>query len=413
MSPQVNRRQLLLGGAGLGALAGVAAGGFGLGRSQAQAEDVFMGAVDFRGEHQSGIVTPAQQQMIMVAFDMVADRRADLIDLLEKWTLAAERMQAGELVNDPKARDDVPPDDTGEAMDLAPAALTITFGFGATLFNHPEKGDRYGIADKCPEILAAGIPRMAAEKIDPAKSHGDLVVQICAEDPMVVLHAMHQFKRIAFGTASVRWMQLGYGRTSSTSKDQQTPRNLFGFKDGTGSLKGEDPAELLDGHVWIQPGDDQGDWAAGGSYLCFRKIHMMMEVWDELVLNEQETIIGRNKIEGAPLSGGEEFTHPDFSTEDIAEDSHLAVVHPDNNGGAHMLRRGYNYTEGLTDLGRLDAGLFFIAFVRDPQVNFINILSKMAGDQLTEYLQHTATGMFICPPGIREGDTFVGQTLLG
>ena len=145
---------------------------------------------------------------------------------------------------------------------------------------------------------------------------------------------------------------------------------------------------------------------------------MMMEVWDELILSEQEKTIGRNKLEGAPLSGGEEFTDPNFTATDddgaplIDVDSHVAIVHPDHNGGHRLLRRGYNYTEGLTDLGRLDAGLFFIAYVRDPAESFIPILQRMATDQMTEYLQHTASAMYIMPPGIGKNDSYVGQKLL-
>lgn len=410
----VSRRAMLMGGIGAGALLGVGGFGAGFATARATSDDRSDEVVEFRGEHQSGITTPAQQQMIMVAFDMVATRKQDLQSLLEDWTLAAERMQAGELVNDPKVFEDVPPDDTGEAMGLGAGALSITFGFGASLFD-----ERFGLADRCPEALAEGIPRMAAEKIDEDKSNGDLVVQVCGEDPMVVLHAVHQLKRIAFGTASVRWMQLGYGRTSSTSAEQDTPRNLFGFKDGTSNIKAEDTDDELNEHLWIQPEDDAGEWLSGGSYLCIRKIHMMMEVWDELVLSEQQAIIGRNKIEGAPLSGGEEFDAPDFeATEEdgsaplIDVDSHLAIVHPTHNNGARMLRRGYNYTEGLTELGRLDAGLFFIAYVRDPRTNFIPVLSRMVDDQLTEYIQHVASSVFVVPPGIGENDTFVGQRLL-
>ncbi|WP_018118398.1 iron uptake transporter deferrochelatase/peroxidase subunit [Corynebacterium mastitidis] len=405
MTAKISRRAMLL-GTGVGA--GGVLGGFALGRHAPAEGASLSGEVEFRGEHQSGILTPAQQQMLMVAFDVVATRREDLVALLETWTLAAERMQAGEPVNAPKARDDVPPDDTGEAMGLGAARLSVTFGFGASLFR-----EDFGLANKCPAALREGIPRMAAEKIDEDRSHGDLVIQICAEDPMVVLHAMHQFKRLAFGTASVRWMQVGYGRTASTSTEQETPRNLFGFKDGTANIKAEDPQAELDKHLWIQPGDEAGAWAAGGSYLCVRKIHMMMEVWDELILSEQQRIIGREKVGGGPMSGGEEFSAPDFGDGRIDAHSHLATVHPQHNGGARMLRRGYNYTEGLTELGRLQAGLFFIAYVRDPRTNFIPVLARMSEDLLTEYLQHTATGLYLVPPGIREGDAYVGQRLLG
>ena len=402
MSPKISRRAMLL---GTGMSAGTALGGFALGRgaSISHAEQT----VEFRGEHQSGILTPAQQQMLMVAFDMVGTRREDLVALLEKWTLAAERMQAGEPVNTPKARDDVPPDDTGEALGLEAARLTITFGFGASLFK-----ESFGLEQRCPEPLQQGIPRMAAEKIEDERSHGDLVIQICAEDPMVVLHAMHQFKRLAFGTAVVRWMQVGYGRTASTSTEQETPRNLFGFKDGTANIKAEDSAAELNEHLWIQSGDESGAWAAGGTYLCVRKIHMMMEVWDELILSEQQRIIGREKIEGGPMSGGSEFEAPDFNHGGIDVHSHLSTVHPAHNNGVRMLRRGYNYTEGLTELGRLQAGLFFIAYLRDPRTHFIPVLSRMSEDLLTEYLQHIATGLYLVPPGIREGDSYVGQRLL-
>ena len=319
-------------------------------------------------------------------------------------------------VNDPKVSKLAPPDDTGEAYDLGPGALTITIGFGESFFLKDGK-DRLGIADRMPEPLKGGIPRMAAEKLDPDQCYGDIVVQACSEDPMISMHAIHNLSRLAFGTATVRWTQLGYGRTSSTSTGQKTPRNLFGFKDGTSNIKKEDSDAELNKHLWIQPGDSGGKYFAGGSYLCTRKIKQMMEVWDELVLQEQEDTIGRDKLEGAPQSGGTEFTDPDFKKkgEDgeplLPVDSHVAMVHPDNNGGARMLRRGYNYMEGTDSLGRLEGGLMFIAYVRNPQTNFIPILKKMSGDAMTEYLQHIATSMWVMPPGVGQGEDYVGQKL--
>lgn len=381
------------------------------------ASDLTQTRYELRGKHQSGILTPAQQQMFLIAFDLIAETREGVIALLKKWTLAAERMMTGEMVNETKVYRDVPPDDTGEAMDSGSSALTVTFAFGAGFFKDTEGRDRYGIASHLPKVLTVGIPRMAAEKIDPDKSYGDVLIQVCAEDPMVSLHAVHNLTRIAFGSARVRWSQLGYGRTSSTSTTQTTPRNLFGFKDGTSNIKAEEPEAELNEHLWIQPEDDFGDVFAGGSCFCMRKIHQMMEVWDEISLSEQEVITGRDKVEGAPLSGGTEFTEPDFSARDedgnlmIAPDSHVATVHPDNNGGRRMLRRGYNYIEGNNELGRLVGGLVFIAFVRNPETNFIPILAKMSTDQMTEYLQHQATGLWIVPPGITGTQEYIGQQL--
>lgn len=419
----VSRRQMLM-GSGLAAigLGAVGVGGYFAG-SRRGAEmahveaDVMRTSYPFRGKHQAGIITPQQQQMHTAAFDMLEDAtRDDLIDLLKKWSLAAERMMAGDLVADMKSFKDVPPDDTGETMGLGPGALTITFGFGETLF-HKDGKDRYGIADRMPEPLKGGIPRMAAEYLDPKNCYGDLIIQACAEDPMIAMHAIHDLTRIAFGTASVKWSQLGYGRTSSTSTGQKTPRNLFGFKDGTSNIKAEDTEAELNKQLWIQPEDSGGKWLAGGTYLCVRKIHQMMEVWDELVLSEQETIIGRDKIHGAPLSGGEEFTTPDFNAKDdkgepkIAVDSHVAIVHPEHHGGNRMLRRGYNYMEGNDKFGRLVGGLFFIAFVRDPRTHFIPVLAAMATDQMTEYLKHIGSGMYVIPPGMSEQDEYIGQAL--
>lgn len=418
----MTRRQMIMHasmaalGLGIGSAGGFALGSHTATEKTLTATDVMKISYPFRGEHQSGILTPQQQQMHTAAYDMISDERDDLIDLLKRWSLAAERMMAGDLVGDPKTFKEVPPDDTGETMGLGPGALTITIGFGESLFVK-DGVDRYDIADRLPEALVGGIPRMAAEKLDASKCYGDLVVQACAEDPMIAMHAIHNMTRIAFGTASVRWTQLGYGRTSSTSTGQQTPRNLFGFKDGTSNIKAEDEQSELNEHLWIQAGDDGGDWFSGGTYLCIRKIKQMMEVWDELVLSEQETIIGRDKLEGAPLSGGTEFSDPDFDKKDedgeplIAIDSHLAIVHPDHNNGRRMLRRGYNYMEGNDQLGRLEGGLFFIAFVRDPKTNFIPILRRMSDDQMTEYLQHIATAVFIIPPGMKETDDYIGQAL--
>ncbi|MFN3338573.1 MAG: iron uptake transporter deferrochelatase/peroxidase subunit [Dietzia sp.] len=414
------RRVLLAGGlaGGVGAAAGfvggrATAGDSGPGDGSASPDRL---TYPFRGDHQQGVTTPAQQQMHLTAFDVTARDRGSLIDLLTAWTRAAENLTAGLPVDSMRVSKSAPPDDTGEAFDLGASGLTITFGFGKTLFRDAQGHDRFGLADRLPAPLAEDIPRMAAEKIDTGRSGGDLVVQACAEDPLVALHAIHNLTRIAFGWATVRWTQLGYGRTSSTGPGQATPRNLFGFRDGTASLRG-DQDELLRDFVWVGNGDDAADWMAGGTYLCARKIRMTMEVWDELPLRDQENSVGRDKISGAPLSGGEEFSAPDFTARSsggspaIPEASHVALMHPTRNAGVHMLRRGYNYTDGSDELGRLDAGLFFIAFVRDPRRHFTPLLARMQFDLLTEYLQHLTTSVFAIPPGLRDGQTYIGQQL--
>jgi deferrochelatase/peroxidase EfeB len=354
----------------------------------------------------------------MAAFDVLTDSRDELVDLLRRWTLAAEQMTAGEPAGDGAVGGDVrlPPDDTGEALDLPASGLTITFGFGPSLFRDADGTDRFGIAGRQPKALRE-LPHFPGDVLDPARSGGDLCIQACADDPQVAVHAVRNLARIGFGTVSVRWSQLGFGRTSTTSTSQSTPRNLFGFKDGTANVKAEETA-ALDEHVWVAAADDEaGSWLAGGSYLVARRINMTIEVWDRQPLGDQEMFVGRTKATGAPLSGGEEHTEPDFSMPGsndqpvIPVDAHVRVVHPDQHGGARMLRRGYNFVDGSNALGGLDAGLFFIAYVRDPATHFVPLqLAMSKTDALVEYLRFTGSALFAVPPGAGPGE-HVGQAL--
>jgi deferrochelatase/peroxidase EfeB len=374
-------------------------------------------AYPFHGAHQAGITTPVQDRLHFAAFDVTTDSRDELVALLRAWTEAAARMVRGlpaGPVGPTEGADDLPPDDTGEAIGLPAAGLTLTLGFGPSLFRDAAGRDRFGLADRRPAALER-LPHFPGDTLDPARSDGDLCVQACADDPQVAVHAIRNLARIGFGTVAVRWSQLGFGRTSTTSTAQSTPRNLFGFKDGTANVKAEE-TDALDEHVWVHRDDDPAEWLAGGSYLVTRRVGMTIEVWDRQPLADQEEFVGRTKDSGAPLSGGGEFTTPDFdlpgsSGPIIPTDAHVRVVHPDHHGGARMLGRGYNFVDGSNDLGGLDAGLFFIAYVRDPRTHFIPVQNAMSkNDALMEYLRFTSSALFAVPPGVRPGE-FVGQTL--
>lgn len=426
----ISRRRLFK-SAGIAGIFGIAGVGVGAGvtaavtgSKSADAQHPTQLVYDFRGEHQAGIVTPAQDNMYTAAFDITTDDREELVKLLTKWTSASEQMCAGELIGGaPDMNRQAAPKDTGEAWGYSVNGLTITFGFGRGLFVDAEGNDRFGLKAKMPKVLEEGMPKFANEALREGSSDGDLLVQVCSNDAQVCVHAVRNLTRIGFGTVRLRWGQIGYGRTSSTTKDQTTPRNLFGFKDGTENIKASDASEELNKYLWVQEGDDQGEWLAGGSYFVARKIHMYLEVWDRVRLAEQEDVIGRDKQFGAPLSVDEpsdarEFDAVDYAAKDekgklkVPADSHIAVVSPQQNDGKRMLRRGYNYTDGNDSLGRLDAGLFFIAYVRDPKEGFYPILKKMTEkDALTEYLQHQASALFAIPPGLAEGDTMIGQKL--
>jgi deferrochelatase/peroxidase EfeB len=420
-SPGLSRRRLFgLAGAGAAsvAVAGVAGGAIG----RATADEPFpvsaaADAVPFHGPHQAGITTPQQDRLHFVAFDVTTDDRAALAGLLRAWTAAARRMTAGRDAGPVGAVDGgpyAPPDDTGEALGLPPSGLTLTVGFGPTLFTDAGGADRFGLAARRPEALAE-LPAFAGDALRPEISGGDLCVQACANDPQVAVHAVRNLARIGQGLVSVRWSQLGFGRTSSTSTGQATPRNLFGMKDGTANLKAENRA-ALDRYVWVARGDGQ-DWLTGGSYLVTRRIRMQIETWDRQPLREQERSIGRAKGTGAPLGRRGEFDPVDFTRRDddgyaVPRNSHVFLAHPSQSGTA-LLRRGYSFVDGSDGLGRLDAGLFFMAYQRDPRTGFVQVQRNLATDALGEYIQHTSSAVFACPPGVRDAGDWWGRALLG
>ncbi len=255
------------------------------------------------------------------------------------------------------------------------------------------------------------MPPLPAEGIDPAISGGDLCIQACSDDPQVAFHAVRNLARIGRGSVVMKWSQLGFGRTAATTREQDTPRNLMGLKDGTNNIRAEDTADL-ERFVWV--GSEAPEWLQGGTYLVTRRIRMIIESWDRTALVEQERTIGRHKYSGAPLGGKDEFDTPDFKARGpdgpvIDRDAHVRLSSGDLLG-TRILRRGYSFTDGFHDVtGELDAGLFFICFQRDP-AQFERIQRNLSSDILNEYIVHTSSAVFAAPPGIREGG-FVGQGL--
>ncbi|MEU2527150.1 iron uptake transporter deferrochelatase/peroxidase subunit [Streptomyces sp. NPDC013087] len=403
-----SRRALLVwGGAGL-ALGAVAAGGaVAAVRSGGDTEPASDSgaAVPFHGAHQAGIATAVQDRLHFAAFDVTTKDRAELMALLREWTRAAERMTAGRAVGEGAygGAAEAPPDDTGEALGLRPSRLTLTIGFGPSLFAE----DRFGLEDRRPEALV-DLPKFPGDNLDAARSGGDLCVQACADDPQVAVHAIRNLARIGMGRTAVRWSQLGFGKTSSTTPGTQTPRNMMGFKDGTRNIAGTDEAALTK-HVWAGAADGT-DWMAGGSYLVARRIRMHIETWDRAPLQEQEDIFGRDKGEGAPVGKAKERDEPFLKA--MLPTAHVRLAHPDSNDGATILRRGYSFTDGTDGLGRLDAGLFFLAYQRDVRRGFIPVQRRLAAsDALNEYIQHVGSAVFAVPPGVRDADDWWGRAM--
>lgn len=366
-------------------------------------------AFPFHGTHQAGVTTPAQERLVFASFDVTAASPTALRDLLATWTAAASRLSRGEPVAEPLGSY-APPADTGEATGLGAAGLTLTVGFGPSLFDR-----RFGLAARRPAALQA-LPAFPGDALDPARSGGDLCVQACADDPQVAFHAIHNLARLGLGVVALRWIQTGFGRTSSTTASQDTPRNLLGFKDGTNNLLADDRA-ALDRFVWVGDETDQ-QWMRGGTYLVARRIRTHLEAWASTPLSSQQEAIGRFKESGAPLSGAREHDRVDLAARGFRGEpviplgAHVRAAAAASNHGARILRRGYSFADGLDPrTGELDAGLFFICFQKDPRAQFTRIQSNLAlNDTLRTYLVHTSSAVFACPPGAATGHSW-GESL--
>jgi deferrochelatase/peroxidase EfeB len=379
---RLSRREALAGVAA-GALAGGAATQLAGGsRSRASAP-----VRPFDGGRQAGIATPSQDHLTLAAFDLHTPDRSDVPRLLRDWTALVVALCGGTAP--------AVVDDTGERAGLDATGLTVTVGFGASLFD-----DRYGFAARRPAGLAAPLP--GETSLDPRRGGGDLLVQVRGDDRQVVFHAVHQLTNAAMGIARRRWTQHGF---LSRAAPGATPRNLFGFKDGIVNPDPDDAAALAR-HVWVPRGEPLG----GGTYLVYRRVRMRLRAWDRAALEVQERAVGRRKASGGPLGGGGETAPLALAAAPVR--SHVRLGHPDANGGVRILRRAYNYDDGATADGEQDAGMAFVCFAADPARQVAPMLARMLReDELHRYLTHTAGGLYAVPPAPRRGE-HIGEELL-
>jgi len=365
----------------------------------------------FYGANQNGIITPVQAHTYFAAFDAATTKRADIIGLMQRWTEAAAKLTQG-LPLGAGADPAQPPGDSGDTLGLPPSRLTITFGFGPTLFSK-DGVDRFGLAKQRPEAFV-DLPRFVGDQLVPERTGGDFSIQACGDDPQATLHAVRQMMNLSYGVATVRWVQSGF---VPGYDPKVTPRNLMGFKDGTANIPADDP-DALERLVWV--GDEGGAWMKGGTYVVVRPIRIALEHWDRMKLGFQEQTVGRHKASGAPIGATDEFAKTDLDATDedgnplIAENAHVRLASPETNAGAQILRRGYSYENGVAMIAErwppwrhvleLDAGLLFICYQRDPRTGFIKIFDRMSKfDMMNQFVTHVGGGMFVCPPGVAKG----------
>ena len=414
--PQATRRGFLAGTAGLAAVAG---SNFAPRAARAQGAKAVTTTEPFWGAHQSGIVTPAQAHTYVAAFDLLTDKRGDVAKLLRQWTDAAALLSVGQPVDIPGEGDYAAEPDPADVLDLSPSRLTLTFGFGPGLFVK-DGHDRYGLHAHRPQAFV-DLPNFPGEQLAPARTGGDLLVQACADNPQIAFHAVRQLARLAYGIAQIRWVQAGF---VSNYGAKRTPRNLMGFKDGTGNPATNDQKEM-DSVVWV--GEEAPQWMRGGSYLVVRRARIALEHWDRMKVAFQEQTFGREKISGAPLGAKNEFDPIDLDAKDgdgnpiVPENSHVRLAHQASLEGSRILRRSYSYNDGANFTAErwppwrqgmeFDAGLIFMGYQRDLRSGFIKIFEKMSRfDMMNQFVTNTGGGHFACPGGVAKGE-YIGQRL--
>ncbi|MEU3252995.1 iron uptake transporter deferrochelatase/peroxidase subunit [Streptomyces sp. NPDC006997] len=399
----ISRRRLLGTAGATGLVLGAAGGGVGYAARPAEATpltSVGAGRIEFHVKHQPGITTPLQARGHLVAFDLTAGAgRKEATALLRRWSETARRLMAGEPATQ---------DDTDVATDAGPSSLTVTFGFGHGFFA------RTGLEKQRPVALDP-LPEFSSDRLDQARSNGDLWVQIGANDALVAFHALRALQKDAGGAARVRWQMNGFNRSPGATAHPMTARNLMGQVDGTRNPKPGEPD--FDQRIYV-PEDGEPDWMANGSYVVVRRIRMLLDDWEKLSVAAQEGVIGRRKSDGAPLSGGAETTEMELEKTDaegglvVPINAHARISRPDQNGGAAMLRRPFSYHDGIDADGVPDAGLLFVCWQADPLRGFVPVQRKLdRGDALSPFIRHEASGLFAVPGGAAEGG-YVGQALL-
>lgn len=372
--------------------------------------------VAFLGKHQAGITTPRPANGMVASFDVLAETPEELEALFKTLTDRIAFLTQGgpppEL--DPR----LPPADSGIVGPVVrPDALTVTVSLGSSLFENREW------LKPLKPLRLSRMKKFKNDALDASLCHGDLTLQICANTQDTTIHALRDIIKNTARQLVLKWKQEGNVPVIATPPGAvaESARNFLGFRDGTANPDAGDD-EMMEKVVWVGPERGEPEWALGGSYQLVRIIRNFVERWDRTPLKEQELIFGRTKVEGAPLDqrNGGEFAAPHYDDDPEGKltplNSHIRLAMPrtakDQLTENLILRRPFNYSNGVTKSGQLDQGLLFICYQGDLEKGFITVQRRLDGEPLEEYIKPIGGGYFYTLPGVRDASDYLGSTLI-
>ena len=354
--------------------------------------------------------------------------------------------------------------------------LTILIGYSPKIF------DLQGAFRKKPILFQEGLvfsePMMGSSPIytgsdlqyheDVTENHAsndDIIIQFIAESSFItnqciveVWHELSESRNDAKNISLTKFYD-GFRRSDN--------RNWMGFHDGLSNIKSEERKDVISiNQSQVGPGDN---WMVDGTFMAFIRIYVDLAKWWQVSRDQQEIMVGRDKVSGCPVTGINETTgkiitmkgcpspgtkevtdegneifrnHPKYGFQQlppgvsdetlkfshVGEMSRFTKDHVEQKLKYGIFRQGYEFLERIEAYPGLRAGLNFISFQDDPRRLFNTITNanmqtnnlktswtkeshvNPARLKINSYFRVAAAGIFFIPPRISD-EIFPGSSI--